>query len=183
MEKLSMLLMIMVLLLLITAIVLLVLRRKGRRLFAYNKINDQLFKKLAQKSPVWEKSKMIEAVYQIYEILRKAYNQKATELEENVITVNLYQEIFKSTESVLKNLSLVARIQVKNVEIVKIVNTKKFSKGGFDYFIARLEYFTENSTEPKYFYWKLSRRKNNWLLSSILTEPPDEEGYFEAEEE
>ncbi len=154
------------------------------------KISEGLYRHLAKKEPLWKKETILESVATTFDILKKSYDTKKSQVHADVMTVNIYRDLFKNVMPNLKRLAFVESATLKSMEIVQVRTHPIENRNGFT---VRLDIEREQKEaqpqegaaqegsqkeeEKPPIYWTFIKVSNKWLLSEMTADPVPE-GYF-----
>lgn len=146
----------------IIGVLFLVFRGKGG---GRKPVTDDLLKGLEKQDPLWKKETMLDTVRSTFDVLKKSYDTKKSHVQSDMMTVNIYRDLFKNIMPNLKKLAFIERMNIKNLEITQVSTHRDESRNSFT---ARIEMEGEAQQEHKtHIFWTFIKVGNKWLLSEV----------------
>jgi hypothetical protein len=132
-------------------------------------INDDLFAHLEKRDPLWKKDAVMDAVKGTFEVLKKSYETKKSDVDTDVMTINIYRDLFSKMIPNMGKLSFIKAVSLKNLEIIRVDASKTESNNAFTVKLNIEGELPEGDKPP--IYWTFVRSSKKWLLSEIAEEP------------
>ncbi|MDQ7823402.1 MAG: hypothetical protein RDV48_11450 [Candidatus Eremiobacteraeota bacterium] len=157
----------------IVIVVAVLLSRKGGG--SPRAIPESVFQSLEKKHQVWKKETMLDAVKTTFEILKKNFENRRSQVDTDVMTINIYRDLFSNVIPKIDKLTFIKYATLEGAEIVRIMTARDENRNSFT---VKLELQGEVPPDiSKSIYWTFIRSANKWLLSE-MHEDPVQPGYF-----
>jgi hypothetical protein len=147
--------------------------RKG---LTHGHISDGLLHQLEQEEHLWNKETMIGAVKSTFDVLKKSYETKSSDVQADIMTINIYRDLFKNVVPNLEKLEFIRHTNLKKAEIIQVVTHRQDQQNSFSVKLS-LQATDETKDLPQAVFWTFIKTSNKWLLSDISEEPLPT-GYF-----
>jgi hypothetical protein len=158
----------------IVIIALTLLSRRGGGIAGHG-INDDLLKSLEKKDPLWNKETLMDAVKGTFDVLKKSYETKKSDVDNDVMTINIYRDLFSKMIPNMEKLSFIKHASLKDTEIIRIEAHKTEGRNSFTVKLT-IEGNLPEGEKPSV-YWTFVRSSKKWLLSEI-SEDPVQAGFY-----
>ncbi|GEM_PF-1928232 len=133
------------------------------------KITDEKLKRLEKADPLWKKENMLGAVQNTFDILKRSYETKKSEVQTDMMTINIYRDLFKNVMPNLEKLAFIKQTTLKNAEIIQVVENPRVENQNS--FTVKLHLEGENAGSETLMFWTFIKVSNKWLLSEISQNP------------
>jgi hypothetical protein len=138
-------------------------------------ISDEVFKNLEKKDPLWKKETVLDAVKSTFDVLKRSYETKMSDVDTDVMTINIYRDLFSKMIPNMEKLSFIKSTGLTNMEVIRIEAHRTDSRNAFTVKL-HIEGELPPGERPS-IYWTFIRASNKWLLSEI-SDVPVEGGFF-----
>jgi len=149
-------------------VIIMVLNFSSRRI-PQGKISDGLLSGLERHDPLWKKQTMLDAVSMTFDVLKKSYESRKSEVQTDIMTINIYRDLFKNVIPNLEKLEFIQHTGLKKAEIIQVVTHKIDSHNSFSVRLT-LEPDADTRDLPEAVYWTFIKSGTKWLLSDISDE-------------
>lgn len=139
-------------------------------------LTDKFISKLSEKEPIWDKAGMVSVVKDTYEVLKKSYDKRKSDVQPDVMTINIYRELFNKVVPNLEKLSFIEFADIKEIEIIQIRDHRDETRKSFSVKISLSGQLPPD--EPPFIYWTFVYVNKKWLLSDISKETIKKGYYF-----
>jgi hypothetical protein len=160
----------------VIVVVIILLNLSSRGGLTKGHISDSLLLGLERNDPLWKKQTMLDAVGQTFDTLKKSYESRTSEVQTDIMTINIYRDLFKNVIPNLEKLEFIRHTSLKKAEIIQVVTHRIDTHNSFSVRLS-LEPDTDNKDLPDAVHWTFIKAGTKWLLSDI-SEEAIPSGYF-----
>ncbi|MGV8118703.1 MAG: hypothetical protein AB2L14_02960 [Candidatus Xenobiia bacterium LiM19] len=132
-------------------------------------VTDEQLKRLEKVDPLWKKETILQTVQSTFDILKKSYETRKSEVQTDMMTINIYRDLFKNVMPNLEKLAFIKQTTLKNAEIIQVVANNRVENQNS--FTVKLHLEVEQADDPSKMYWTFIKVSNKWLLSEIGQNP------------
>lgn len=132
-------------------------------------VTDDQLKRLEKVEPLWKKETILQTVKSTFDILKKSYETRKSEVQTDMMTINIYRDLFKNVMPNLEKLAFIKQTTLKNAEIIQVVTNNRVENQNS--FTVKLHLESEEAGNTEQMYWTFIKVSNKWLLSEIGHNP------------
>lgn len=139
-------------------------------------VTDEQLKRLEKVDQLWKKETILQTVQSTFDILKKSYETRKSEVQTDMMTINIYRDLFKNVMPNLEKLAFIKQTTLKNAEIIQVVANNRVENQNS--FTVKLHLESEQAGDAEQMYWTFIKASNKWLLSEI-GQGPVTPGFFQ----
>ncbi|MHC9543501.1 MAG: hypothetical protein AB9903_28655 [Vulcanimicrobiota bacterium] len=159
----------------IAVAVIIILAMKGKD-SGHVEVTDEQLKRLEKVDQLWKKETVLQTVQSTFDILKKSYETRKSEVQTDMMTINIYRDLFKNVMPNLEKLAFIKQTTLKNAEIIQVVANNRVENQNS--FTVKLHLESEQAGDAEQMYWTFIKVSNKWLLSEI-GQGPVTPGFFQ----
>jgi soluble cytochrome b562 len=159
----------------VIAVAVIIILTMVSRSSGHSDITDDQLKRLEKADPMWKKETMLGTVQNTFDTLKKSYETRKSEVQTDMLTINIYRDLFKNVMPNLEKLAFIKQTSLKNAEIIQVVSNPKVESQNS--FTVKMHLDGSAEEDPTMMFWTFIKVSNKWLLSEISQNPVNP-GFF-----